>query len=191
MPKISPQAFRDRRANIMNAARRCFARDGIHISVDEICAEAGISKGALYGYFDTKEAIIQAIADEHVTDLSAVREARSQEELVSALAERLSDGEPAANRLEIEAWAYAFNRDELRNRLLANAIELQSAIRMALPRIIRVEDQNVPDIAVILETFSLGLVAKAALGQKEDVRGSLTAILGMLNCYGNASGGTA
>ena len=53
----------------MAAARRCFVRNGIHISVDDICAEAGVSKGALYGYFPSKDAVIQAIADEHVSDL--------------------------------------------------------------------------------------------------------------------------
>ncbi len=69
----------------MAAARRCFIRHGIHISVDEICAEAKVSKGALYGYFASKDAIIQAIADEHAADLGAVRRACSCGELVAAL----------------------------------------------------------------------------------------------------------
>lgn len=54
-----------RRARILDAARIAFARAGFHgASMQAICAEAGMSPGALYRYFKSKEAIIEAIADE-------------------------------------------------------------------------------------------------------------------------------
>ena len=86
MPKLSQQTLDERRANIMDAARRCFARNGIHVSVDELCAEAGVSKGALYGYFPSKEAIIGAMADLHLTEMTQrFREAALGNDAIPAL----------------------------------------------------------------------------------------------------------
>ena len=155
-------------------------RDGIHISVDDICSEAGVSKGALYGYFPSKEAVIQAIADEHVADLSSVRDARQREQLIAAIAERLSDGDTAANRLEMEAWAYAFSHEELRARLLENTGQLQSSIASALRRITGADEQSTVEFAGIIETFALGLVVKSALGDNQDVGKPLSALLSIL-----------
>ncbi len=54
----------DRRAAILDAAQRCFARMGFHpASMQRICAEAGMSAGNLYRYFPSKEAIIAGIAE--------------------------------------------------------------------------------------------------------------------------------
>ncbi len=54
----------DRRAEILEAAQRCFARHGFHsTSMQQICAEAGMSPGNLYRYFRSKEAIIAGIAE--------------------------------------------------------------------------------------------------------------------------------
>ena len=54
----------DRRAEILAAAQRCFVRAGFHqTSMQEICAEAGMSAGNLYRYFPSKEALISGIAE--------------------------------------------------------------------------------------------------------------------------------
>jgi TetR/AcrR family transcriptional regulator, repressor for uid operon len=54
----------DRRAEILEAAQRCFVRSGFHqTSMQEICAEAGMSAGNLYRYFPSKEALIAGIAE--------------------------------------------------------------------------------------------------------------------------------
>jgi AcrR family transcriptional regulator len=177
MPKISPEAARDRRANIVSAAKRCFMRDGIHISVDDICAEAGVSKGALYGYFKSKEEVIQAIADEHVADFARVRDAKTPTELVAALFERLSCGDRAANRLELEAWTYSLSRPDLRSRLSENTIALRSAIEVAFARMTGGGDRASRDGALIVETVALGLVATAALDRGDDVKNILTLVV--------------
>lgn len=58
----SESAHEQRRRHIMAAAEACFARAGFHkTSMQEICAEAEMSPGALYRYFKSKEAIIEAI----------------------------------------------------------------------------------------------------------------------------------
>src|SRR5262245_25799201 len=64
MRQANAQLQSDRRAEILEAARVCFARSGFHqTSMQEICAEAGMSPGNLYRYFRSKEAIIAGIAE--------------------------------------------------------------------------------------------------------------------------------
>jgi TetR/AcrR family transcriptional regulator, repressor for uid operon len=54
-----------RRRQIMDAAIACFRKRGFHqATMQEICAEAGISAGALYRYFASKAEIIGAIAED-------------------------------------------------------------------------------------------------------------------------------
>lgn len=54
-----------RRQQILDAAEACFRRRGFHqATMQEICAEARISPGALYRYFDAKADIIAAISEE-------------------------------------------------------------------------------------------------------------------------------
>jgi AcrR family transcriptional regulator len=64
MRKVDPVKHAEKRQEILEAAARCFARDGFHgATTAAICAEAGISPGHLYHYFASKEAIIAAMAD--------------------------------------------------------------------------------------------------------------------------------
>lgn len=64
-----------RRAHVLDAARSCFARSGFRgASMQEICSEAKMSPGALYRYFPSKEAIIEAIAEDERCDAAAMVE---------------------------------------------------------------------------------------------------------------------
>jgi TetR/AcrR family transcriptional repressor of uid operon len=49
---------------IMDAAKNCFVRHGFQgASMQQICTECGMSPGALYRYFPSKESIIEAITE--------------------------------------------------------------------------------------------------------------------------------
>lgn len=53
-----------RRDQVLSAAMRCFARDGYHATrVDDIVAEAGLSKGAIYHRFRSKDEIFLGLFD--------------------------------------------------------------------------------------------------------------------------------
>ncbi len=55
VPKLAVEVKEARRSHILAAAVRCFARRGYHATtIDEIAAEAGVSKGAPYVYFESK-----------------------------------------------------------------------------------------------------------------------------------------
>ncbi len=72
MPRVSTAFKEDRRAEILDAARRCVARSGFHqASMQDICAEAGMSPGNLYRYFPSKEAIIAGIAERDRAEVGA------------------------------------------------------------------------------------------------------------------------
>ncbi len=61
MPKMSDAHLEARRQQILDAAEVCFSTQGFHqISMQTICSEAGLSPGAVYRYFSSKEDIIAA-----------------------------------------------------------------------------------------------------------------------------------
>jgi len=63
MRRVDIVKFATKRAEILEAAARCFSRNGLRgSSISEICAEAGIGAGHLYHYFASKEAIIAELA---------------------------------------------------------------------------------------------------------------------------------
>ncbi len=63
MPRITQERRAATRAVIVGAARRCFSRDGFHqTSMPDIAVEAGLSTGAAYRYFASKEELILEIA---------------------------------------------------------------------------------------------------------------------------------
>jgi len=82
-----PDHSEDRRHQILRAAMTCFARRGFHqTTMNDISAEAQISVGLIYRYFDSKDAVITFMASEHLDDLRRVLEqARRAPTLFEAL----------------------------------------------------------------------------------------------------------
>ncbi|MFL6516293.1 MAG: TetR/AcrR family transcriptional regulator [Chthoniobacterales bacterium] len=69
----------DRKSQILEAAIICFARKGFHLtSMHDISAEAGISVGLIYRYFQNKEAVIAAMADQHKKEIQELLERAAQ-----------------------------------------------------------------------------------------------------------------
>lgn len=71
MPRLKPETQAARRTAILDAAEACFARSGFHAtSMQDICKAAGISAGALYVYFSSKEALIEGICERDRTEFA-------------------------------------------------------------------------------------------------------------------------
>jgi TetR/AcrR family transcriptional regulator, transcriptional repressor of aconitase len=71
MPKISDARRAERREQILNAAWRCFQREGLHATkMDDIIETSGLSAGAVYSYFPSKDALILAAV---TTSLSGIQ----------------------------------------------------------------------------------------------------------------------
>ncbi len=69
MPRVSEAHRVARRAEIIDAALRCFTRAGYQrTSMADIIAESGLSAGAIYGYFSGKQQLLVAVADHILND---------------------------------------------------------------------------------------------------------------------------
>jgi AcrR family transcriptional regulator len=67
------------RQRIMKAAMECFTRSGYNATgVAEICTEAGVSKGAFYHHFTTKQALFLALLDEWLAGVDGLLESSRQ-----------------------------------------------------------------------------------------------------------------
>ena len=65
MPKISDKKREDRRQQILEAALACFSEDGFHqTGMADIVKRSGLSHGAVYLYFQSKDDLIEALADD-------------------------------------------------------------------------------------------------------------------------------
>jgi len=63
-PKVSQQYKQEVRDKILEAAETLFSKKGYYdTSMDEIVEESGLSKGAIYGYFKSKEELFVALQE--------------------------------------------------------------------------------------------------------------------------------
>jgi TetR/AcrR family transcriptional repressor of uid operon len=104
MPKLKPATQRARREHILDAAEVCFARTGFHrTTMQDICKEAGVSPGALYVYFDSKEALIAGICErdraEFAERFAGLAEAPDFLQALRVLGEHYIEHEPPHKRL--------------------------------------------------------------------------------------------
>src|SRR5438445_10228295 len=81
MPAAQPSTRRrlraaDRRAQLLEVARRVFGNSGFHgVSMDDVAKEAGVTKPILYDHFPSKKELYLELLDE---DLSALHESVKQ-----------------------------------------------------------------------------------------------------------------
>jgi AcrR family transcriptional regulator len=87
VPRTSPEQKAERRAQIVAAARTCFARSGFHnTTLQDVFAEAGLSAGCVYNYFQSKDELMLAIAEErHDQERQLIGEVSETDDPVAAL----------------------------------------------------------------------------------------------------------
>lgn len=124
MPRVSDQHLAARREQILAAATRCFARNGFHeTSMQDVIAEAGLSVGAVYRYFKSKDELRGAVAAENVgallAELATIADhepalpvADAMSAVVDLLESRLTAPDGVA-RIAIQAWSAALFDPEL------------------------------------------------------------------------------
>ena len=172
MPKIRPETAAKRRMQILKAAHCAFNRDGINVSVDQICAEAGVSKGNFYGYFESKDDLILAIAREQGELIRSSPQVETVDELIGRLMPFQHDGDVSASRFELEAWTYSLSHPELRSTFRKNLRDLDQSIAMALRRLASASDGPSPKDAIqaaeILRIFAVGMMANTAIVDRTD-----------------------
>ncbi|MFD4023661.1 TetR/AcrR family transcriptional regulator [Streptomyces sp. NPDC058576] len=103
-----------RREMILRAAVRVFARQGFAATrVDDVAAEAGVAKGSVYLYFDSRDALLVAAFEEYAAHAQAViQQARGGAgdglERLASLVRSVVDmvaAEPELARILVDLWA--------------------------------------------------------------------------------------
>ncbi|WP_162787090.1 TetR/AcrR family transcriptional regulator [Notoacmeibacter marinus] len=124
---------------IMRAATACFVRSGFQgASIHDICREAEMSPGALYRYFPSKEAIIDAIvAESRKNDVEILTKMASCEDVVEGIVEafynhlRLTE-ETGLRPLFVEIRAEAMRNTAVRNTCRKNEDNVRASFRLYL-----------------------------------------------------------
>lgn len=118
MPRVSEAHLAARRQQILDAARVCFTRNGFHAtSMQDVINEAGLSVGAVYRYFGSKEELVTAIAEQIVGavagQLGRIVSAEPPPPLLEALRRTIDAVEPqlgpdGAFRFAMQVWPESF-----------------------------------------------------------------------------------
>ena len=114
-PKVSEEHMAERRNQILDAAVTTFSRNGFHqTTIEDIRVESGMSRGAIYHYFKSKEDIIDAIRERSSGQAEGFYDAASTSDdaatrltdLVAATFRMMtSPSSSDANRLGVYLWA--------------------------------------------------------------------------------------
>jgi len=201
VPRVSREHVDARRREILGAAFRCFARTGVHgTTMQEIASEAGLSAGALYRYFEGKEALFEALAayaaDRRVENLSSLESGRGAEglaEVVAGMMAELGTGDADASvRLDVRLWAEALDHPsvlEIARRALASVREPVAGYVRAgqgAGTIRSVVDPEAVGRAVV--SLLVGLELQRALGEDVDLENYRGAVRDLLSGLGSRSG---
>ena len=69
MPKLKPETLNARKIHILQAALTCFASSGYNrATMDDIVREAGLSKGSIYTYFESKKVLFLELLEKMLAD---------------------------------------------------------------------------------------------------------------------------
>ncbi|WP_062012892.1 TetR/AcrR family transcriptional regulator [Aureimonas sp. AU4] len=131
----APHGTESKRQQILNAARVCFSRWGFHgASMGQICAEARMSPGALYRYFPSKDAIIEAIAnDERVGAQACMAELEGEGPLADRIVRTCISYLEAACDPETGGLMVEICSESLRNTAVGQRFaEIEATVRRAI-----------------------------------------------------------
>jgi AcrR family transcriptional regulator len=125
MPKVTDAHLAARREQILLAAMARFAEGGFHSTgMAEVIAATGLSAGAVYRYFPSKEALIRAIVEERVLanakDVFEAILAQGVDDPVDAVAAALeivdrasAQGEIDITKVAVQAWGEALRNPDI------------------------------------------------------------------------------
>jgi AcrR family transcriptional regulator len=129
--RVTAQYRESRRAEIMGTAARLFAANGFHAtSMADIIGESGLSAGAVYRYFRSKEELIASVAETALTSaeetfaaLLADGTSPSPEETMTAVIRTITDRVAPVpvlgvdvTKISVQVWSEALRSPNLATR---------------------------------------------------------------------------
>ncbi len=161
--------------SIMEAAASLFAREGYELAgVAEICELAGVSKGAFYYHFESKEAVFMALIDTWLGTLeNTLNEISFQAQSVpDGLHEMAGMMQPVFENnkyfmgLFLELWRHANRNEKIRQATVAPYRRFEETFARLIERGIKegtIDQVNSGTAAQLLLSLSSGLFLQASL----------------------------
>jgi TetR/AcrR family transcriptional regulator, transcriptional repressor of aconitase len=198
MPKISDEQRQARRDQILAAAWRRFARNGIHAtSMEEIIREADLSAGAVYLYYKGKDELILAAIETYMGALRGLllpllmREPplppmAFAHEITAAITSHTQQRGLDLNVIILMCWSEA--QSNLKVKKLISGFQLK--YREALVGIVRTWQKDghlakrgdAEDIGKALLSFFLGFIVQSALLGRIEPDAAARGIDGLIGC---------
>lgn len=175
------------RRKVLDAAFAVFGERGIAAtSLEQVAATAGLTKGAVYSNFGSKDDLVLALMEEQISDRivdrlsrvdQAVRPAEVAERIGSVMVQEIcSNG--GWHRLLAEYAAIARHDDRVRGELQSRRRQVRALLTQLLDRLAISFDADLPmpaqDLAVVVLALSNGLALEADI-EPDGVKDSLFA----------------
>ena len=197
MPRISEERRDARRGQIIDAARACVLEHGLEaVSMEMIIARSGLSTGAVYRYFKSKDDLIRAAITAATSEIGAAaapvlagpkpaRPSQLLQELLAAWVGFSRSGVGAAAGLDrmpvaLHGWSYAQTDPETRTTLQAS---LRGFRERCVPLVKQWQADGLiaadvqPDaVAQLILSICLGFVAQRSLTGDAEVQAHADAL---------------
>ena len=174
MPRLTEATAAKRRMHILDATAQClFERGLLATSIDDVCTRAGISKGAFYSHFPSRDALIHAVTDMLAAELGPIEDGS-----IAALADSVFERQiapalpPAHARFGIEVTAASAGDSGLRERNTANLERLRHAVETAARSLIATgkarADADATAVGWLVQAHVMGVLCRNAVWPAQD-----------------------
>jgi AcrR family transcriptional regulator len=175
VPKLLDSTREQRRRQILDAAWRCIARQGFRdLTVDDVCADAGVSKGAFYSHFASKESLLMGLIADDAASIAKIAEdpatlSLSPVQRIRKVTEStlMQGADPARVQLRADVWGAMQTYPAVRTAVSAAVAERQRVLRQWIDEAVRNGEMSIdfpPNaLAALLVAISDGLVLHYAL----------------------------
>ena len=164
MPKVSNEHKERRRAQILDGARRCFGQYGYEgATVTRLEQEIGLSRGAIFNYFPTKDALFVELAIEMSRRYTDIWLNEGLRAVLAAIAEADADW----LSVQFEATRRVRTDSEFRRLLEEHEQEFAETRDERLGRLrpqVR-DDVPIESVATFLSFVANGLALRVSLGE--------------------------
>jgi AcrR family transcriptional regulator len=195
MPKVSQAHVDARRAQIIRAACKCFSDKGFHLTtIRDICSEAGLSAGAVYGYFKSKDEIVEALAELGRQNTRAVLASGrgegepppSPSEIFGTVMQLLDSGATRETaRLDLRMWGEGLHTPQLRElflEALANALQpFAESVRHGQEKGTIAAELDPEAAARVCVALALGFTVQIAMEPEADYSGCAAVVTSLLD----------
>lgn len=134
MPRLTDARKELRRAQIAEAAARCFVRNGLgRTSIADITAESGLSAGSIYAHYRNKSELVRAATRDVLAqragvlgEYAASDSPPNPDELLSRLVAAI---DPAAARVGVQTWSEATTDPVIRDIVVDMTDRMRAMLR--------------------------------------------------------------